>query len=113
MNGDDCLLGQHVIVQRHSGRVGVDQPFIACVREIIQQVGSTNHANNQPDGLLLQTLAHVSDETCGRLRMPRLILQDEWSFVPLSVSLFFSYDFQDSKIDNNVVGYCLYSQHPT
>ena len=113
LNGDSCLVGQHVIVQRQSGGAGVDQPFVACVHEIIQQVGSTNHANNQPDGILLQTLAHVSDETSGRLRMPHLVLQDEWSFVRISVSLFFSYDYQNSEVDNNIVGHCLYSQHPT
>jgi hypothetical protein len=90
LNGDDCVVGQHVIVQQQSGSAGQPLAFIACVREILQQVGSTNHANSQPDGLLLQTAAH--DETSGRLRMPRLILQDEWSFVPLSVRHKFSYD---------------------
>jgi hypothetical protein len=88
-NGDDCAIGQHVIIQRHTGS---GQPFIACVREILQQVGSTNHANSQPDGLLLQTVAH--DEKSTRLQMPRLILQDEWSFVPLSVRNLSSFELR-------------------
>lgn len=88
-NGDSCSTGQHVIVQRHSGSSLVGSPFIACVHEIVQQVGSTNHDNGQPDGLLLQSLAH--DETSERLQMPRLRLQDEWSFVSLSVTCIFSY----------------------
>ena len=89
LNGDNCVLGQHIIIQQHSRSAGVGRPFIACVREILQQVGSVNHANSQPDGLLVQTVAH--NDMSGRLKMPRLILQDEWLFVPLSVRHTFFY----------------------
>ena len=66
------------------------QPFIACVCEIVQQVGSMNHNNGQPDGILLQTVSH--NETSNRLRMPHLILQEEWTFVPLLVRHIFTYE---------------------
>jgi len=92
LNGDSCPIGQHIIIQRHSGSAAVGRPFVACVREILQQVGSTNHNNSQPNGLLLQTVAH--DEMSDRFQMPRLVLQDKWSFVPLSVRDIFSYDLQ-------------------
>jgi len=91
LNGDSCPIGQHVIVKRQSG----PQTFIANVREIIQQVGSLNYDNGLPDGLLVQTVACVG--TTDRLLMPRLVLQDEWSFVPLSVRPFYIY-FDDSTM---------------
>jgi hypothetical protein len=79
LNGDSCPIGQHVIVKRQSG----PQTFVANVREIVQQVGSPNYDNGMPDGLLVQSVACVG--TTDRLRMPRLVLQDEWLFVPLTV----------------------------
>lgn len=75
LNGDSCPIGQHVTVQQHVGSAVVGQPFIACVCEIVQQVRSMNHNNSQPDGILLQTVAH--NETSNRLQMPHLILQNK------------------------------------
>ena len=91
LNGDSCPIGQHVIVKRQSG----PQTFIANVREIVQQVGSLNYDNGVPDGLLVQTVACVG--TTDRLLMPRLVLQDEWSFVPIAVKCFYLF-IDDSKI---------------
>jgi hypothetical protein len=55
VNNDRCIIGQHVIVQQRLGH-GFGQPFIAIVREIIQQVGSSNHDDGRADGLLLQSI---------------------------------------------------------
>ena len=81
LNGDKCVVGQHVIVQPSH----LNSPtFIACLREIIQQVGSPNHDNSKPDGLLLETVD--SSRTSTKFRMPLLQNVNEWSFVPISVS---------------------------
>ena len=81
LNGDKCVVGQHVIIQPSH----LNSPtFIACLHEIIQQVGSQNHNNSKPDGLLLETVD--SSRTSTKFRMPRLQNVNEWSFVPISVS---------------------------
>ena len=81
LNGDKCVIGQHVIVQpSHLNSL----TFIACLHEIIQQVGSPNHNNSKPDGLLLETVD--SSRTSTKFRMPQLQNVNEWSFVPISVS---------------------------
>jgi len=81
LNGDKCVVGQHVIVRPPHPNMPT---FIACLREIIQQVGSQNHDNSKPDGLLLETIDSSSIST--RFQMPRLQYRNEWSFVPISVS---------------------------
>lgn len=80
LNGDKCIVGQHVIVQSHRPDMST---FVACLREIIQQVGSQNHNNSKPDGLLLETVD--SSSISQKFQMPRLRSQNEWSFVPISV----------------------------
>lgn len=86
LNDDRCSIGQHVIVRRHLGD-GLNPYFIACVREIIQQVGSPNYEDaRKPNGILLETFEHVNNPG-DRLPMPRLVPCEEWSFVPLNVSL--------------------------
>ncbi|KAF8966226.1 hypothetical protein BDZ97DRAFT_1657897 [Flammula alnicola] len=79
LNGDKCVVGQHVIVQPPRPNMPT---FIACLREIIQQVGSQNHDNSRPDGLLLETVD--SSNTSTKFQMPRLQYLNEWSFVPIS-----------------------------
>lgn len=83
LNGDKCMVGQHVIVQAPHPNMGT---FIACLREIIQQVGSQNYNNSRPDGLLLETIDSSGFST--KFQMPRLQYRNvtEWSFVPISVS---------------------------
>lgn len=80
LNGDKCVVGQHVIVQPPHPNMPT---FVACLHEIILQVGSQNHDNSKPDGLLLETID--SSFTSTRFQMPRLQYQNEWSFVPISV----------------------------
>jgi len=80
LNGDKCVVGQHVIVQSEHPNTST---FVACLREIIQQVGSQNHDNSRPDGLLLETVDSLS--TSQKFQMPRLYSRNEWSFVPISV----------------------------
>ena len=81
LNGDKCMVGQHVIVQPGHPNMPT---FIACLHEIIQQVSSQNHNNSKPNGLLLETIDSSSMST--RFQMPRLQYQNEWSFIPISVS---------------------------
>lgn len=84
-NGDPCQLGQHVIIQRspQEGQAPFP-PFIARVHEILHHIGSVDYHRNCPDGVLVQTLAHVHPGSTCSLLMPQLVLQDEWSFVRLS-----------------------------
>jgi len=81
LNGDKCMVGQHVIVWPPYPNMPT---FIACLREIIQQVGSQNHDNSKPDGLLLETIDLSSIST--RFQMPHLQYRNEWSFILISVS---------------------------
>jgi hypothetical protein len=91
LNGDRCRPRQHVIIQHHDVDVNtgvsssVGPAFIACVREIIQQHGSQNYDNSQPDGILVQTV--LSSDVAAQFQMPALKYKDEYSFVPLSVSV--------------------------
>uniref|UniRef100_A0A8H7XVA1 Uncharacterized protein n=1 Tax=Psilocybe cubensis TaxID=181762 RepID=A0A8H7XVA1_PSICU len=88
-NEDLCTIGQFVIAQIHPSQ----PPLIGCVREILQQVGSPNHLQNRPDGILIQTALHQPPShilPAGQLQpvfMLRLILQQEWSFIPWSCLL--------------------------
>ncbi|KAF8180356.1 hypothetical protein BJ912DRAFT_1023704 [Pholiota molesta] len=78
MNGDKCSVGQYVIAQLpHSGAL-----FIACVREILQRVGSENHRNQQADGILIQSAQITTISQ--KFQMPELAIQDKFSFVPIS-----------------------------
>ncbi|KAF8178467.1 hypothetical protein BJ912DRAFT_1045365 [Pholiota molesta] len=77
LNNDTCSLGEYVLIQS-----GHSRPNVGCVREIIQQVNSKNYDQNQPDGILIQLAS--TNEVATKFQMPRVILQDQWSFVALS-----------------------------
>ena len=96
LNSDSCPIGQHVIVKWQSR----PQTFIANVHEIFQQVGSLNYDNGMLDGLLFQTVAYVG--TTNRLLVPHLVIQDKWSFVPLTVKCFYLF-IDDSMKSQDVV----------
>lgn len=79
LNGDKCSPGNYVIVRQHQGAM-----FVACVREILQKVGSENFEEDRPDGVLLQTAKLTSPSE--QFQMPELSLEASYSFVPLAVS---------------------------
>ena len=85
-NGDKCTVGQHIIARHHHhpAEIHPSPTFIARVVEIIQQVGSPAYMQSQPDGILLQTVN--SSAPNAKYQMPRLFLQDKWSFVRPQVS---------------------------
>jgi hypothetical protein len=113
LNGDRCRPGQHVIIQRHDVNLNtgilssVGPAFIACVREIIQQHGSQNYDNSQPDGILVQTV-HSSD-VAAQFQMPALKYKDEYSFVPLTVSAL----CLQLNLLEHLAGYHLHRQYAT
>jgi hypothetical protein len=81
LNGDRCDIGQYVIVREDGPNPTL---FVACVREIIQQVNSPNHTDQKPDGILLQMVD--SNVVSPKFQMPELALQELFSFVPIDVS---------------------------
>ncbi|KAF8197056.1 hypothetical protein BJ912DRAFT_923160 [Pholiota molesta] len=76
-NTIDTIPGEYVLIQS-----GHSRPNVGCVREIIQQVNSKNYDQNQPDGILIQLAS--TNKVATKFQMPRVILQDQWSFVALS-----------------------------
>ncbi|KAH9482828.1 hypothetical protein JR316_0004928 [Psilocybe cubensis] len=82
-NGENCEPGQYVIVQARQPNGAPRAPFVACVKEIVLQLGSSNGANGYPEGLLLQSVS--TNQVNSKLQMPALMpLEDTWSFLPLS-----------------------------
>ncbi|KAF4609714.1 hypothetical protein D9613_011993 [Agrocybe pediades] len=93
LNGDACPIGQYVILQQHpgAGTPGCvnSSPimYLGCVREILQQKDGDNRKLGLPDGILIQTASRIAAPESGpgaALRMPRLALTDQWSFVHFS-----------------------------
>ena len=77
LNGDKCVVGQHVTVQSHGPNMST---LIACLCEIIQQVGSQNHNNSKPDGLLLETIDSLSISQKEDFTLPhRFHVESMWS----------------------------------
>ncbi|KAF8803001.1 hypothetical protein BYT27DRAFT_7110917 [Phlegmacium glaucopus] len=64
LNSDTCRPGQSVIVQGNNSR------HIACVEEILQEIGSPAYNQGKADALLVQTLDITG--TSEHLRMPQL-----------------------------------------
>lgn len=85
LNGDVCTLNQFVIVR---GSHPVEPTFIACVKEIIQIVGSVADLSTQPSGILIQ-LAAVSKHGSAQYEMPHVSLQDTWYLVLMKVCISF------------------------
>ncbi|KAF4615110.1 hypothetical protein D9613_003453 [Agrocybe pediades] len=93
LNGDTCPIGQYVILQQRSGADSAGSTnispimYLGCVREILQQKDGDNRKLGLPDGILIQTASQIAAPESGpgaALRMPRLVLTDQWSFVHLS-----------------------------
>lgn len=83
LNGDTCTLNQFVIAR---GSDTTEPTFVACVKEIIQIVGSVADLSGQPSGILLQ-LAAVSKHGSAQYEMPHISLRDTWYLVPMKVCI--------------------------
>lgn len=83
-NGDRCSVGQYVITQMPDGS---GSTFVACVEEIVQQESSVASYNQQPDGILLQSVTLQRESA--QYGMPHVDLLGLWSFVQLKVRNFF------------------------
>lgn len=83
VNGDKCVVGQHVIARPPSG---LGMTIIARVVEILQIVGSVEDYSGQPSRVLLRGVDVVRPAT--KYRMPHIDLTNEFSMVRFTVRTF-------------------------